>query len=141
MDPMESIRQVYFQECEELLLAMEEGLSQMEAGEADSEKINAVFRAVHSIKGSGGAFGYDALVTFAHKFESVLDDVRSGRVEPRPDLMKVLLRAGDILAAGRSLQAAALGHKDPSLELLADYYRVTSQLLVADGDQTAAASL
>ena len=98
MDAMESIRQVYFQECEELLLAMEEGLSQMEAGEADSETINAVFRAVHSIKGSGGAFGYEALVTFAHKFESVLDDLRSGRVEPRPDLMKVLLRAGDILA-------------------------------------------
>jgi DNA-binding NtrC family response regulator len=49
-------------------------------------------------------------------------------------------RAGDILAAGRSLQAAALGHKDPSLELLADYYRVSSQLLVADGDQTAAGS-
>jgi two-component system chemotaxis sensor kinase CheA len=98
MDPMESIRQVYFQECEELLLAMEEGLSEMEAGEADPETINAVFRAVHSIKGSGGAFGYEALVTFAHKFESVLDDLRSGRVEPRPDLMKVLLRAGDILA-------------------------------------------
>jgi two-component system chemotaxis sensor kinase CheA len=98
MDPMESIRQVYFQECEELLLAMEEGLSAMESGEADSETINAVFRAVHSIKGSGGAFGYDTLVTFAHKFESVLDDLRSGRAEAHPDLMKVLLRAGDILA-------------------------------------------
>jgi two-component system chemotaxis sensor kinase CheA len=98
MDPMESIRQVYFQECDELLVAMEEGLSAMECGEADSEMINAVFRAVHSIKGSGGAFGYEALVTFAHKFESVMDDLRSGRVEPRPDLMKVLLRAGDILA-------------------------------------------
>src|SRR5215469_4620633 len=98
MDPMESIRQVYFQECEELLLAMEEGLNAMEGGDADPETINAVFRAVHSIKGSGGAFGYDALVTFAHKFESVLDDLRAGRVEAHPDLMKVLLRAGDILA-------------------------------------------
>jgi DNA-binding NtrC family response regulator len=47
-------------------------------------------------------------------------------------------RAGDIPAAGRSLQAAALGHKDPSLELLAEYYRVSSQLLVADGDEAAA---
>jgi two-component system chemotaxis sensor kinase CheA len=98
MDPMESIRQVFFQECEELLQAMEEGLSAMESGDADSETINAVFRAVHSIKGSGGAFGYEALVCFAHKFESVLDDLRSGRVEAHPDLMKILLRAGDILA-------------------------------------------
>jgi len=48
-------------------------------------------------------------------------------------------RAGDIPAAGKSLQAAALGHKDPSLELLAEYYRVSSQLLAADGDQAAAA--
>ncbi len=40
---------------------------------------------------------------------------------------------------GESLQAAALGHKDPSLELLAEYYRVSSQLLAADGDQAAAA--
>ena len=95
---MESIRQVFFQECEELLQAMEEGLSAMESGDADSETINAVFRAVHSIKGSGGAFGYEALVCFAHKFESVLDDLRSGRVEAHPDLMKILLRAGDILA-------------------------------------------
>src|SRR5579871_3150228 len=98
MDTMESIRQVYFQECEELLQAMEEGLSTMAAGDADPETINAVFRAVHSIKGSGGAFGYDPLVSFAHKFESVLDDLRAGRVEAHSDLMKVLLRAGDVLA-------------------------------------------
>jgi DNA-binding NtrC family response regulator len=45
---------------------------------------------------------------------------------------------GDLAAAGRSLQAAALGHRDPSLELLAEYYRVSSQLLTADGDPTAA---
>ena len=37
MDPMESIKQGFFQECEELLLAMEEGLIAMESGEADSE--------------------------------------------------------------------------------------------------------
>ena len=47
-------------------------------------------------------------------------------------------RAGDIPAAGQSLQAAALGHKDPSLELLAESYRVSSHLLAAEGDQAAA---
>ena len=47
MDPMEAIKQTYFQECEELLAAMEEGLLAIETGEADSEVINAVFRAVH----------------------------------------------------------------------------------------------
>ena len=98
MDPMESIKQTYFQECDELLVAMEEGLLAMEGGEADDEIINAVFRAVHSIKGGGGAFGFDALVTFAHGFETVLDDIRSQKLIPTPDVMRVLLKAGDVLS-------------------------------------------
>lgn len=98
MDPMESIRQTYFQECDELLLAMEEGLLAMDHGETSDETINAVFRAVHSIKGGGGAFGFDQLVTFAHGFETVLDDVRSHKLEPSQDVIRVLLKAGDMLA-------------------------------------------
>ncbi len=98
MDPMESIKQGFFQECEELLLAMEEGLIAMESGEANSEMINAVFRAVHSIKGGGGAFGFEVLVGFAHSFETVLDLIRSGTLATDADIIKVLLRAGDALA-------------------------------------------
>ena len=98
MDPMEAVKQTYFQECEELLLAMEEGLLAMEREEADGEIINAVFRAVHSIKGGGGAFGFEALVAFSHVFETVLDHVRSGTLAPEPHVVKVLLRAGDVLA-------------------------------------------
>ena len=98
MDPMESIKQTFFLECDELLLAMEEGLLAMENGEVDGETINAVFRAVHSIKGGGGAFGFDQLVTFAHGFETVLDDVRSQKLEPTSDVIRILLKAGDILA-------------------------------------------
>ena len=129
MDPMESIKQTYFQECEELLLAMEEGLIAMEGGEADGEMINAVFRAVHSIKGGGGAFGFDSLVAFAHLFETVLDHVRSGKLDPDANVVKVLLRAGDILAdhvsAARSGQALDPGHDKEVMEELA---------LLADGE-------
>jgi two-component system, chemotaxis family, sensor kinase CheA len=98
MDPMEAIKQGFFQECEELLLAMEEGLIALEGGDADPETINAVFRAVHSIKGGAGAFGFDTLVGFAHKFETVLDQIRSGTLACESDVVKVLLRAGDLLA-------------------------------------------
>lgn len=123
MDPMESIKQTYFQECEELLLAMEEGLIAMEGGEADSEVINAVFRAVHSIKGGGGAFGFESLVSFAHQFETVLDHVRSGKLEHDAPVVKVLLRAGDILAdhvsAARSGQPLTEGHDLDVMEELA----------------------
>lgn len=97
MDPMEAIKQTYFQECEELLLAMEEGLLAIQGGET-GEVVNAVFRAVHSIKGGGGAFGFEKLVAFAHVFETVLDHLRSGKLQPSDGATKILLRAGDVLA-------------------------------------------
>jgi len=98
MDPMAEIRLTFFQECEEQLSALENGLLSMQEGESDSETVNAVFRAVHSIKGGAGAFKLDALVSFAHVFETALDKVRSGGLVPDVDAMKLFLRAADALA-------------------------------------------
>ena len=98
MDPMEEIRQTFFIECEELLEAMEAGLLAMSEGENDSETVNAVFRAVHSIKGGAGAFGLEDLVRFAHTFETTLDEVRSDRLAPDENVMRVLLSSGDVLS-------------------------------------------
>ena len=98
VDTMAAIRQTFFQECEEQLSEMELGLLAMDEGSADSETVNAVFRAVHSIKGGAGAFKLTALVQFAHSFETALDHVRSGKLTPLPDVMKVMLRAADVLA-------------------------------------------
>jgi two-component system, chemotaxis family, sensor kinase CheA len=98
MDPMAAIRQTFFQECEEQLAELEAGLLAMENGEADSETVNAVFRAVHSVKGGAGAFSLEDLVRFAHVFETALDHVRAGKLEASPEVLKVLLRAADVLA-------------------------------------------
>lgn len=49
MDPFEGVKQALFQECDELVTDAEQGRLAMEAGDADSEAINAVFRSVHSI--------------------------------------------------------------------------------------------
>jgi two-component system chemotaxis sensor kinase CheA len=98
MDPMDAIKQTYFQECDELLASLEEGLLSLEAGEADSDTINAVFRAVHSVKGGAGAFGFQAMVGFAHVFETTLDAMRSGKLDPDPEVVKLMLRAADVLA-------------------------------------------
>lgn len=98
MDPMAEIRLTFFQECEEQLAALENGLLSMQEGESDSETVNAVFRAVHSIKGGAGAFKLDALVSFAHIFETALDKVRSGSLVPDSDAMKLFLRAADALS-------------------------------------------
>lgn len=98
MDTMAEIRLTFFQECEEQLAALERGLLAMQQGEGDSETVNAVFRAVHSIKGGAGAFRLDALVSFAHAFETALDRVRSGSLLPDAEAMKLFLRAADALA-------------------------------------------
>lgn len=92
-----SIRDIFFQECEDLSDALTDGLNDMADGTGDDETVNAVFRAVHSIKGSGGAFGLEDLVGFAHKFETVLDGVRSNTLTADETLMPVLLRSGDVL--------------------------------------------
>jgi two-component system chemotaxis sensor kinase CheA len=98
MDPMAAIRETFFQECEEQLAELEAGLILMESGTADAETVNAVFRAVHSIKGGAGIFALDALVRFAHVFETALDSVRSGRLTAGPQVLNLLLRAADVLA-------------------------------------------
>ncbi|MGI6851761.1 chemotaxis protein CheA [Mesorhizobium sp. 1B3] len=98
MDTMAAIRQTFFQECEEQLAELESGLLAIERQESDSETINAVFRAVHSIKGGAGAFGLDELVRFAHTFETTLDLMRSNALEITGNLVKLMLRSADGLA-------------------------------------------
>lgn len=98
MDALAAIRETFFQECEEQLAELESGLLAMEGGDQDPETINAVFRAVHSIKGGAGAFSLEALIRFAHVFETALDEMRSGRLTPSGDVLKSMLRAADVLA-------------------------------------------
>lgn len=97
MSVQSSIRDMFFEESEELLEALSEGLSLMHGGDHSDETVNAVFRAVHSIKGGAGAFKLAALVAFAHRFETVLDEVRGHRLEIDPDLMHTLQRSADHL--------------------------------------------
>jgi len=98
VDPLAAIRETFFQECEEQLAELESGLLAMEGGDQDPETINAVFRAVHSIKGGAGAFSLEALIRFAHVFETALDEMRSGRLAASSDVLKSMLRAADVLA-------------------------------------------
>ena len=98
MDAMAEIRQTFFEECAEQLAELEAGLLAIENGEADSDTVNAVFRAVHSIKGGAGAFCLDELVHFAHVFETTLDEMRSGRLDSSEKVVKIMLRSADALA-------------------------------------------
>lgn len=113
-DPLDEIRIVFFQECAELLEQLEDGLYAMRDGTEDDDTVNAVFRAVHSIKGGAGAFGLDLLVSVSHQFETVLDKVRSNQLEPTPDLLDLFMRSADKLQD--LVQAAKDGREaDPSV--------------------------
>lgn len=98
MDAFEAIKVTFFQECDELLAELESKLMLLEQGQTDLETINAVFRAVHSVKGGAGAFGLEALVRFAHVFETLMDELRAGRKPCDAVTIKTLLRASDVLA-------------------------------------------
>ncbi|MDB5642571.1 MAG: cheA [Hyphomicrobiales bacterium] len=98
MDTMAAIKQTFFQECEEQLIELESGLLALDGGTSEPDTINAVFRAVHSIKGGAGAFGLEQLVRFAHTYETSLDLVRSGKIAASRSILKTMLTAADTLA-------------------------------------------
>ncbi|CUH40533.1 Chemotaxis protein CheA [Jannaschia seosinensis] len=109
MDPMEAIRATFFEECTELLETLEAGLLALQAGTHDTDTVDAVFRAVHSIKGGAGAFDLTDLVAFAHEFENALDGLRNKRLPTDASVLAVMLRAGDQL--GDQVTAARDGYK------------------------------
>ena len=125
------IRGAFFVECEDLMEALNDGLDRIDDSwedGADPEVVNAVFRAVHSIKGGAGAFKLDALVRFAHQFETTLDALRAGRLAPDPALLSLLHRAADQLSD--LLQAARTGGTSDAAESAS----LMSQLAAAAGD-------
>ncbi len=98
MTDMDQFKRTYFEECGELLGDVESTLSEMRDAGATADGLNAVFRGVHTIKGGGGAFGFEDLVTFAHGYETLLDMLRDGRVDCTTEIVDLLLRANDIVA-------------------------------------------
>jgi two-component system chemotaxis sensor kinase CheA len=100
---LDQVLHTFIVEARELLEDMEAALLRV-ADEADPrESINAIFRAAHTIKGSSGLFGLDAIVAFTHVAESVLDRVRDGAVVLDEALVALLLACGDYI--GRMVDA------------------------------------
>tara|TARA_R110002124_G_scaffold85148_3_gene221093 strand:+ start:5105 stop:7132 length:2028 start_codon:yes stop_codon:yes gene_type:complete len=90
-DPAETFRQ----EARELLEQLEEGLLDLEQNPANDDLVNSTFRALHTIKGSGAMFGFTAVATFVHEFETAFDQVRKGQTPATPELIAVALDAKD----------------------------------------------
>lgn len=98
MASLEQLKHTFFDECAEGMQQIEQGLSDMREGLGSDDTINAVFRAVHSVKGGAGIFGFEALVGFAHVFETTLDAIRRGDLPATTDAIDVLLASSDVLS-------------------------------------------
>ncbi|MBX3623290.1 MAG: chemotaxis protein CheA [Rhizobacter sp.] len=109
--------QTFFAESRELLDDMEAALLAIHQTDDRGETVNAIFRAAHTIKGSAGLFGLDPLVAFTHVAESVLDEVRDGRVEIDDALVSLLLACADHLRA--LVDAAEADPVHPDADLIA----------------------
>lgn len=94
---MAQFHQVFFEESFEGLDIMESGLLNMQPGAADSEEINSIFRAAHSIKGGAGTFGFMDISNFTHVMETLLDEMRDGRREVTAGAIDALLKSVDVL--------------------------------------------
>jgi two-component system chemotaxis sensor kinase CheA len=112
----DELKQTFFEETKEGLEAIDAGLTDIRDGGESEDTVNAVFRAIHSVKGGAGVFGFAALVNFAHVFETVLDAVRHGDLSAGPDILDLLFSASDVLAdfvaMARAGEAAPAGYGD-----------------------------
>lgn len=97
MDMMETFRQTYLEESFEGLEIMETGLLELPPGRPDSEKINEIFRAAHSIKGGSGTFGFIEIAGFTHVLETLLDEMRDYKRDVTQEAIDVMLAAVDVL--------------------------------------------
>jgi len=122
LDPVETFRQ----EAQELLEEIEQGLLDLAHrppgnGGGDRELVDAVFRGLHTLKGSGAMFGFDALAAFTHHCETAFDRVRKGEVAATSELVGAVLACQDhmrALAEGRPASEAT------GEALLADLHKV-----------------
>jgi len=85
----------YRQEAEELLAVIEETILEVEENPENDTAINRLFRAMHTIKGSGAMFGFDDIAAFVHHVETVLDRVRENIIPVTKELIDLILASAD----------------------------------------------
>ncbi len=92
---MDAQGELYRQEAYELLDTLENALMELEQNPSDMEVVGRVFRAMHTIKGSGAMFGFNDISNFTHTIESVYDLVRERRLDVTPEIISLTLHACD----------------------------------------------
>lgn len=130
MDPVETFRI----EAAELLEQIEQGLLDLTHQLTDKDLIDAVFRSLHTLKGSGAMFGFDDLAAFTHHCETAFDRVRKGEVPATAELVSAVLSARDHMRALVEDEVTP-AHLETGEALLSDLRRAVE---AAQGGGTAA---
>jgi two-component system chemotaxis sensor kinase CheA len=116
--------EIFRVEAQELLEQIEQGLLDLANNPGNKELVATVFRALHTLKGSGAMFGFDALASFTHHCETAFDRVRKGEVPATKELVTAVLNAMDHMRALAEKRPVAVGEGDA---LLAALERVVGQ--------------
>lgn len=122
-------RAAFYEEAGEHLENMEAGLLALENSGGDSEILNTIFRAAHSIKGASSTFGMDQVAKFTHVLENLLDRMRDGEILPTIDLCELLLKSTDVLSGliqAEKNNTAAPEEMEDTLQALRQYSTVTT---------------
>ena len=94
---MEQFHAGFFEEVFESLDSMEDTLLQLDPGSPNADAINSVFRVAHSIKGGSGMFSFTEVASFTHTLETLLDELRAGRMPVTRATIDLLLKSTDVL--------------------------------------------
>jgi len=128
-DITDKAREEFFSEAQEIIETLSRNLLALDAaqksGKEDPSLINEAFRAVHTLKGLAGLFGAIRLGAFSHRLEDLLDDLRLGRMDLRPEVLDVLFSTVD--AYGRILTIEKEG-RDEDLPSVDDLFRRLDRL-------------
>jgi two-component system, chemotaxis family, sensor kinase CheA len=92
-------RAIFREEALDLLAELDSTLLELEASPHDMDLVNQVFRALHTIKGSGAMFGFDDIADFTHALESVFDKVRNEELVVTRELISTSFAARDHILA------------------------------------------
>lgn len=110
-------QETYKEEASELLTELEVALLELEQAPEDRELIGRVFRALHTIKGSGAMFGFEDIASFTHEVETVFDLVRDGQIAVTKFLVDLGLAARDEIRA--MLDGSSPEDEDKKAEIIA----------------------
>ena len=131
---MDAPKQVYREEAFELLSDLEDALIELEQQPGDLDTVNRIFRAMHTIKGSGAMFGFDEIATFTHTIETVYDLIREGKLSVDEDLISLTLRSCDQIKA---MLSASEGEVQADDALTLEISSAFKRLIPAEPDDAA----